>query len=420
MKSILTSITATGLLAAVAMAQPQAPRPQPHYTVTDLGTFGGAYSFAYGIDNAGVVSGGAATPAQTNFLTQTGFVWYGGGPLIPLGTLGPPQFPACPSCSSEGAAPNLRGEVALISETSTYNGATGEDFCGFGTHHQCLAAIWQNGKLTALPTLAGGHNAQTYWINNQGQAVGLSENGVQDSTCATATPYQQFHFEPVIWGANGEIRQLDLPKGDTVAFGFGINDNGEAIGVSGLCSNTSAPPVSASSGAPRGVLWDRDGSPTDLGSLGGSPTFVVPSAINNRGEVGGTSRAKDGTLHPFLWTRQTGMRDLGTLSPGNPFTTIGCCNTLNDNGDAVAFTGDISFNLTALLWHNNVFTDLNTLIPTDSPLYLTFTSSINDSGQIVGLGIVKSSCPAATPPNWLVNQSACTEVHAFLATPGHP
>jgi probable HAF family extracellular repeat protein len=425
MKSILTLIAAGSLLAALATAQPQPSRPQPRYTVTDLGTLGGEYSYAYGINNAGVVSGGAATPAQTNYLAQTGFVWYGFGPLINLGTLGPPQFPACPGCSSEGAAPNLRGEVAVISETAN-PAYMGEDFCGFGTHHQCLVAIWQNGRLTALPTLAGGHNAQTYWLNNQGQAVGLSENGVSDSTCAMATPYQKLQFEAVIWEANGGIRELpplplskggSAPAGDTVAFGFGINDNGQAIGVSGLCSNTSAPPVSPFSGAPHGVLWESDGSPTDLGSLGGSPPFNVPSAINNGGEVGGASRSSiDGTIHPFLWTPETGMRDLGTF-PGAFVTAITCCNTLNNSGEAVGITADMSGNMRAFLWHDNALTDLNTLIPADSPLYLTAGASINDSGEIAGNAIVKSSCPAATPPNWLVNQRVCTEVHAFLATP---
>jgi probable HAF family extracellular repeat protein len=49
-------------------------------------------------------------------------------------------------------------------------------------------------------------------------------------------------------------------------------------------------------------------------------------------------------------------------------------------------------------------TDLNTLIPADSPLYLVFAFQINDVGEIVGLGVTSTSEP-----------------HAFLATPqrGH-
>src|SRR5437899_4884826 len=47
------------LLATLAMAQ------RTRYTVTDLGTLGGTYSYAYGINNAGAVAGGSATLTQT-------------------------------------------------------------------------------------------------------------------------------------------------------------------------------------------------------------------------------------------------------------------------------------------------------------------------------------------------------------------
>jgi hypothetical protein len=40
------------------------PERLPHYTVKDLGTLGGLYSYAYGLNNAGVVAGAAATPTQ--------------------------------------------------------------------------------------------------------------------------------------------------------------------------------------------------------------------------------------------------------------------------------------------------------------------------------------------------------------------
>ena len=66
MKTILISIGAASLLAALAIAQ-----PSPRYTVTDLGTLGGMYSYGYGINNAGEVSGGAATPTQTATPTVT-------------------------------------------------------------------------------------------------------------------------------------------------------------------------------------------------------------------------------------------------------------------------------------------------------------------------------------------------------------
>jgi probable HAF family extracellular repeat protein len=392
--------------------QPQTEH-KVHYTVKDLGTLGGAYSFGYGVNKLGVVSGGAATASQTDFLSQTAFLWDKNLHMVNLGTLG---GDACPDCSSEAGGPNAWGESAIISETAN-PAYGGEDFCGFGTHRQCLAGIWRSGEMNALAPLNGGHNGQAYWINDEGQVVGFAENGTTDSTCATATPSQQLRFEAVIWGQDGKARELRPLDGDTVGYGFGINDHGQAIGVSGLCGNTHVPPITPGSNAPHAVLWDKDGAPTNLGSLGGGG-FTVPAGINNRGEVAGASLAKDGTVHPFLWTKEKGMEDLGAFS-GAVVTGIPCCGTLNDRGEAVGLTADSNFNLRAWLWRDHTKTDLNLLIPKDSPLYLMVGSSISDLGQIAGQAIVKSSCPVQTPPAWEVKQSACVEIHAFLATPSN-
>ena len=59
----------------------------PRYTVTDLGTLGGTYSYAYGLNNAGVVAGGAAAASQTGGVSQTAFLWRDSH-IMDLGTLG--------------------------------------------------------------------------------------------------------------------------------------------------------------------------------------------------------------------------------------------------------------------------------------------------------------------------------------------
>jgi probable HAF family extracellular repeat protein len=201
----------------------------------------------------------------------------------------------------------------------------------------------------------------------------------------------------VIWGPNGEIKELPPLSGDTVGFALGINDSGQAVGVSGLCSNTSVPPVSPASLAPHAVLWEKDGTPTNLGSLGG--TFNIPAGINNQGEVVGASQSsKDNHIHAFLWTRATGMQDLGIFT-GAIETAATCCNSINNRGEVVGISVDENFNTRALLWRNDVMYDLNALIPAGSPWYLQSAASINDAGEIVGWGSING------------------KVHAFLATP---
>src|SRR6202044_4098521 len=118
---LLAAITFLGVLSAgpglsnaqeATWAQEQTPESS-HYIVTDLGTLGGTYSYGYGINNAGVVSGGAATQAQTDGVSQTAFLWHRGH-FFNLGTLG---GAACPGCSSEGGGPEARGAAPAPSQT---------------------------------------------------------------------------------------------------------------------------------------------------------------------------------------------------------------------------------------------------------------------------------------------------------------
>ena len=370
MKSI-HMLLISGSLAAIAAGQ-----PLPNYQATDLGTLGGEYSFAFSINNSGIITGGSATASQSGGLSQTAFLWRRGR-LTNLGTLG---GPACPNCNSAGSAASANGEVAVLSENGSA-APEGEDFCEFGTHLLCLAAVWKNGKLTALPNLAGGYNSAAFWTNNKGEIVGFSETGVRDSTCVQ--PYQVFRFEGVRWGQDGKAQELRPLPGDTVSFAFENNDNGDVVGVSGLCSNVMVPGPLNPSG-PHAVIWDMDGNPTEIPALKGAVS-VIPTTITNRGDVVGNVIYEDGAPHVFLWTRQAGMRDLGT--PDGDFLSVApCCRTANERGDIVGFScpGPIGI-CRALLYTNNKWYDLNALTLPGSP-YLTIVSGINEEGQIAAGG----------------------------------
>ena len=250
--------------------------------------------------------------------------------------------------SARWGGPNAYGVAPIVSETS-HPAYMGEDFCGFGTHRQCLAAIWKNGIMAALRPIKGGRNSQAYWTNNEGQTAGFAENGIHDSTCSV--PFQVLRFEAAVWQSNGRVSELHPLNGDTVGFAFGINEKGQAVGTSGLCSNTSIPPNNSVYG-PHAVLWEADGSPVNLGSLGG-PLPNVATAINDSGEVVGASQFTDGTIHPFLWTKATGMQDLGIL-PGAVVTLPPCCHTINNKGEVVGYSIDgTNGNMRAVLWQNN-------------------------------------------------------------------
>ncbi len=401
-KTIFTSIAAGTLLAVLATAQ----QPQRRYKVIDIGTLGGTYSLGFAVNDSGDVAGQAATAGQTDGFAATAYQWNQRTGIRNLGVLSPPRFTACPSCNSDAAAVGAAGEVAIGSEIATLD-PHGEDFGQFNpqdpTHRTMRAGVWRHGAMTVLPNLPGGNNANVFWVNNVGQISGVAENAVADASCSTVTPFQAYRFQPVIWGPNGEIQKALSPlKGDTVAYAFTINDHGQAVGQSGLCSELGLPPAAINaSTAGHAVLWERDGTAVNLGSLGGA--FSGASSINNQGEVVGTADSpKDGTRHAFYWTRKTGMVDYGAW-PGAVATVVGCCHTNNDRGEIVGFSvePDNPYFGRALVWHGSAPKDLNTLVVNSGPFeYLTGAYSINNSGEIVCQGITSKG-----------------EFHACLAVP---
>jgi probable HAF family extracellular repeat protein len=176
------------------------------------------------------------------------------------------------------------------------------------------------------------------------------------------------------------------------------------VGASGTCAafNPNSGVYLAENHA---LLWEN-GAVTDLGNLGGTGGIAGnhACAINNRGQVVGHSELTNNTtFHGFVWTKASGMQDLGTLPGDYASLALG----INDGGEVVGASLDANFNPRAVLWvngqmawENSQMTDLNTLIPANSGLYLLVAESINSSRQIIGLAVTSGGV-----------------LHGFLATP---
>jgi probable HAF family extracellular repeat protein len=397
MKSTLLLISMPALTFLTSLAISTSLSAQT-YTVTDLGPANNPFSQAAALDDFGLISG-VATAADGS---QHAVIWLN-GVMTDIGK------PGLGGPNSGGGGVNQFGQVIGGAETSSKD-PNNENFCGYGTGLRCAAFLWRNGAgMTALPTL-GGTNAAWGGINNLGQVAGYAETATRDATCpgkvaVNGTGPQLFDFEAVIWGPKtGQIQELPPLAGDTVAMANSINDYGVAVGMSGTCANTV---IGGFAGGPHAVLWESNGSVHDLGNLGGTVNTNLLGAgtlawvINNRGVVTGQSDlAGNQAFHPFLWSRETGMLDLGVL-PGD---LVGAGLSINNSnqivGASVSAPGPASGNPRAFLWQHGVMTDLNTLIPATSGLYLLTAFGINDAGVIVGFGVTGGG-----------------DVHGFVATP---
>jgi probable HAF family extracellular repeat protein len=395
---IMLVITLTGF--ATRVEAQTVSWPPPHYAVINLGTLGGSGSNGYGgVTNNGWVSGDSFLSGDA---TEHAFVWRD-GVITDLGTVGGANSSTpVPQKNthglivgqSQGSRIDPLGEYwGVAYGCNTPPGPNNNPPAGLCTGWQNLqfGFVWQKGVMTALPTL-GGNNSSALGDNNLGQVAGWAETPKAGTNCV---PPQQLEIKAVVYGPKrGEVHILPTFPGDDLAGALGINDNGDVVGLSGGCFVPDYQNLPAA--ARHAVLW-RNGRVSDLGGLGGvmnNAAFV----INNAGQIVGTSNPTgDATTYAVLW-QNGAITNLGTL-PGD-FSSVAA--DINAQGQVVGTSCDVNFNCRAFLWDHGVMIDLNSLVPKDTPLYLTSAEGINDFGEIAGTAVLKSN------PN---------EQPAFLAIP---
>src|ERR1700722_1886667 len=367
----------------IALACSGSAFAQQSYKITDMGLNHSTdnFSMVMGLNNEGWAENmdGVVNPpikSTSTTIASGRAVINAHGRNIDLGTLGGKN-----SWTNYGGI-NDRGEAVGLAETSVPD-PDGEDMCAFGTKLTCRPFLWRDGHMMALPTL-GGNNGQASAINNREQIVGISETTVPDTGCPPSKPGKT--ISPVLW-EKGEARALPTVAGDPDGFVQGINDRGRAVGSSGTCTNI----------ATHAVLWKND-TAFQLPDLG--PTGSDAYAINDRDQIVGYVTSPDGTtIFAAIW-QNGGVTSIPTL-PGD---SAAFATGINNQGQVVGSTFNSTGWSHGFISQDGVMTDLNTLIPGDSNLFIIAASNINVRGQISGMATVMSGPDEG-------------KIHAILATP---
>jgi probable HAF family extracellular repeat protein len=145
-----------------------------------------------------------------------------------------------------------------------------------------------------------------------------------------------------------------------------INDSGQVVGYA---HHVDGQNISAD----RAFIWSESEGLKQLGTLGGYSSYA--RAINATGYVGGSSAvADDAAIHPFIWTQEGGIVDLGAL--GVPENS-GSADRLNNLGQAVGSSNNHLFIWTAV-------DGLQDLGQPPLPYREVQATGLNESSRLVG------------------------------------
>src|SRR5213082_915470 len=365
--------------ATLALAQaPAKAKPKVQYNVSDLASLGGTSSGGNSINDQSWVAGYSRLPDRNRHAA----LWRNGS-LTDLGTLGGPNSSVTWNVKntqgvivgiSQTADPEPRGES--WSSAAFYSGPFTVGFINLGF-------VWEQGQMRGLPNFPGGNNGFATGANNLGQVVGWAENGVHDPNCCCT---QVLQFRPAVWtlGPPDQIQDLPLIPGDSSGAATAINDNGQIVGISGICDQAVGRHT-----AKHAVVW-KNGPVTDIYPNAPAPWWNTPTAINQRGDVvgfaGDPAFVEGDILHAFMWTKEDGIRQLKSLPNRTPKHVDSEAYGINEARQVVGISCDADFvDCRAVIWdHGNTPTDLNDLKAPGYSAVLASAKDINNNGEITG------------------------------------
>lgn len=289
------------------------------YTVTDLGTLGGSYSYAEGLNQQGVVVGVSETSAGA----MHAFVWTpgaagGSGNMQDLGTLAGWDYSAALGINNHGDIVGyVYNEAGTLSRPVRWNrqgsGYAIEQLQHLGGHKGGGQAINNQGDVAGISCPVDLKSHSMIWSRKGNRNLGtnggisLIASDINDHGQIVATRDPGAHFSiGYVWSEEDGFRDIGHlggtgPEDGTIA--DAINNQGQVTGITTTVEGLGA-----------AFIWSEEGGMEDLGTLGGRDAMGLD--INEAGEIVGVSETGDGGYHAFIWSRGLGMRDLGGLADG--------------------------------------------------------------------------------------------------------
>ncbi len=249
------------------------------YAIQDLGTLGGSWSEAFGVNASDWVVGVSETAEGY----QHAFVWTPDGGMQDIN--GPNWF------FSRAEAVNSSGMVV-----------------GWGIESAGIRGFYwtaEDGmRSIGVPSLH--HSSHCFNVNDAGMIVGmaLSKSG---------------NFNAILWRSPTNVEILGS-LGGSASRGLDLNEEIRVAGKSTLSNALS-----------RATLWIPQVPPVDLGTLGGRESEAL--GINEISQVVGWANDASERTRPFLWPVGSEMIDLNTLGGDD-----GEAHEINDAGFAVGWS----------------------------------------------------------------------------------
>jgi uncharacterized membrane protein len=379
----LIAICCVATLTPVDAQKPEAMEARRQYQVSDLPGLDGTSNGGNSINDRAWAAGYARLPDRNRHAG----LWRN-SLLTDLGTLGGPNS------SVTWNVKNTAGIIVGISQTADPEplGEAWSSAAFYSTPNNVgyinLGFVWEDGQgsMRGLPNFPGGNNGFTTGANNLGQVVGWAENDVHDPMCVSP---QVLQFRPAVWtlGPPDQIQDLPLIAGDSSGAATAINDNGQIVGISGICDQAVGRHT-----AKHAVLWENS-TVTDIYPNAPAPWWNTPTAINQRGDVvgfaGDPAFVEGEILHAFMWTKEDGIRKLKPLQHRTPEHVDSEAYGINEARQVVGVSCDANLvDCRAVIWdHSNTPRDLNDLKAPGYSAMLASAKDINNAGQITGRAV---------------------------------